>query len=231
MLLRLFQTLKKISIDFLIEMDIYGNSYWSKNISDNIEISYPNMLININDLVLINNNKNVCIFGRSFKSSKTDSTVYKLLLMIYDTKGNFIEKYNWNSNPLDSTSEHSIFDVLDLSNGNLLLTVLSNNGMKIEFLEIKPKLTSNNENEEFIIKSLLYPNPAIDKLTFFQIPNGTVSYEIFDIFGERVLSTPSSLRDATPQEGNFKIDVSFLPPGIYFLKLNNQVKPIKFVKI
>jgi hypothetical protein len=56
--------------------------------------------------------------------------------------------------------------------------------------------------------------------------------KIFNIFGECVLTTPSSLRDDTPpKEGNFKIDVSGLIPGIYFLKLNNKLTAIKFLKL
>ncbi|OGU60420.1 MAG: hypothetical protein A2X64_05890 [Ignavibacteria bacterium GWF2_33_9] len=77
---------------------------------------------------------------------------------------------------------------------------------------------------------IIYPNPTSDKLTISKIPEGVVSYEIFDIFGNRVLSTPSSLRDATPQEGNWEIDVSKLSPGIYFIKIGTQ-PPLKFVKI
>lgn len=101
-----------------------------------------------------------------------------------------------------------------------------NGGCEWGDLSWPPKGVSVNENpsKEFLI----FPNPTSDKLTLSQIPDGSVSYEIFDIFGGRVLSAPS-LRD-TPQEGNLEIDVSKLLSGIYFLKLNNQ-PPVKFVKI
>ena len=84
--------------------------------------------------------------------------------------------------------------------------------------------------------ALLFPNPATDFITI-DLSNVILrvnpwvegqEIRIFDIFGERVLSTPS-LR-ATPQKGNFEIDVSILTPGIYFLKLNNQ-PPVKFIKL
>jgi hypothetical protein len=78
------------------------------------------------------------------------------------------------------------------------------------------------------VNTIIFPNPATDKITISNTPVGAVSYEIFDIFGCKILSTPS-LRD-TPQEGNWEIDVSRLLPGIYFLKLNN-LPPVKFIKI
>lgn len=79
-------------------------------------------------------------------------------------------------------------------------------------------------------KFTFFPNPTSVKLTLSNIPDGAMSFEIFDIFGVIVLSTPSSLSDATPQEGNYEIDVSGLTSGIYFLKLNNQ-QPVKFIKL
>jgi hypothetical protein len=42
-----------------------------------------------------------------------------------------------------------------------------------------------------------------------------------------IQSTPS-LR-ATPQRGELQIDVSFLSPGVYFIKIGNRVE--KFVKM
>lgn len=75
-----------------------------------------------------------------------------------------------------------------------------------------------------IYKSMLFPNPVCDELTISQIPYGVVSYEIFDIFGNRVLSLE------TIHELPLQIDVSMLTPGLYFLKLNNQ-PPVKFIKL
>lgn len=72
---------------------------------------------------------------------------------------------------------------------------------------------------------LLYPNPTSEKLTLSQIPDGAVSYEIFDIFGERVLPV-ETIHELSQQN----IDVSGLPTGVYFLKLNNQ-PPLKFIKL
>lgn len=57
------------------------------------------------------------------------------------------------------------------------------------------------------------------------VQNGEI--RIYNILGECVLSTPS-LR-ATPQEGKFRIDVSNLPSGVYFVRLGDWVG--RFVKI
>jgi hypothetical protein len=77
----------------------------------------------------------------------------------------------------------------------------------------------------------IFPNPASNYITLQangRLPQKEI--QIFNIFGERVLFTPSSLRDDTPQEGNFKINVSSLPPGIYFIRIGVE-KPLKFLKI
>ncbi len=80
----------------------------------------------------------------------------------------------------------------------------------------------------------LSPSPASD---FIEITlpwndhtlKGVVEgVRIFNIFGEEV-STPSLLRNATPQEGNFKIDVSALSPGVYFVRVGEKVG--KFLKM
>jgi hypothetical protein len=80
------------------------------------------------------------------------------------------------------------------------------------------------ETKDFTV----FPNPVNTFLYLSNIYNGAVSYEIFDVFGELVLST-QPLRE-TPQERNWEIDVSGLSSGVYFLKLNNQ-KPVKFIKL
>jgi hypothetical protein len=53
------------------------------------------------------------------------------------------------------------------------------------------------------------------------------SIEIFNIFGEEE-STPSVFQTATPQEGNYKIDISYLPTGVCFIKIGDKFE--KFIK-
>jgi hypothetical protein len=88
-----------------------------------------------------------------------------------------------------------------------------------------------NLPEKTEIKLLISPNPATDYITISLSPAGGGrgwTPEIFNIFGEKE-STPSSLRDATPQEGNFRIVVSKLAPGVYFIKIGDKFE--KFIKM
>lgn len=53
--------------------------------------------------------------------------------------------------------------------------------------------------------------------------------KIYSVLGGCVMTTLSLLRNATPpMEGNFRIDVSQLPAGVYFVRFNNKALP--FVK-
>lgn len=84
--------------------------------------------------------------------------------------------------------------------------------------------TPNGVNYNFENCIMLFPNPTTDKLAISQIPDGAVSYEIFDIFGNKVLPLEAI------HELPLQIDVSSIYPGVYFLKLNNQ-PPVKFIKL
>ena len=93
-------------------------------------------------------------------------------------------------------------------------------------LDVNEEITTNNEIS-------ISPNPARDYIEIsLDSPSikrglGGVSFEIFNIFGEKI-STPSLLRNATPQEGNIKIDISNVAPGVYFIKIGDKFE--KFVK-
>ncbi|OGU58327.1 MAG: hypothetical protein A2X64_09925 [Ignavibacteria bacterium GWF2_33_9] len=66
----------------------------------------------------------------------------------------------------------------------------------------------------------VYPNPVKDKLSVSDFSEGKIEFEIYDMLGIKRI------------EGKVfnEIYVAFLPKGIYFLKLNNNNKVIKFVK-
>jgi hypothetical protein len=97
-------------------------------------------------------------------------------------------------------------------------------------------------------KISIYPNPARDYIEInmdaIEAINPTLKrgvderYEIriFDMLGELVAQTPSSVlyqsvsyQSHTRASDPLKIDVSFLSPGIYFIKIGNRVE--KFVKM
>ncbi|OGU59237.1 MAG: hypothetical protein A2X64_01720 [Ignavibacteria bacterium GWF2_33_9] len=77
---------------------------------------------------------------------------------------------------------------------------------------------------ESLSNVIIYPNPVFSTLSLSQIPEGSVSFEIFDIFGKCVLSV-ETIHELSLQ----KIDVSFLPPGVYFVRIGDIVQ--KFVKM
>ena len=71
-------------------------------------------------------------------------------------------------------------------------------------------------------KTQLYPNPAINKVTITNLPEKTISIEIFTTKGEKIM-------DLEKQE---KIDIEKLPSGVYQIKIKTPTKTInrKLVK-
>jgi len=82
---------------------------------------------------------------------------------------------------------------------------------------------------------LLSPNPATDFLEIsYSLSNNhwvnhMVDYQdigIYNVFGTKF--PPRLNSSATPQEGNLRLDVSSLSPGVYFVKIGDNVA--KFIK-
>lgn len=67
------------------------------------------------------------------------------------------------------------------------------------------------------------PNPANDVLVISDKGKGIREIEIVDLFGRRVLKS-----EVRGQRSEVSINVASLSPGIYFLKVGNEVR--KFVK-
>jgi len=89
------------------------------------------------------------------------------------------------------------------------------------FYFTKYKQTSSSKKNEDDNLNLFFPNPATEKLTLINIPDNATEFEIYDQFGNRQISGLIS----------GQIDVSLLPEGVYFIKLNNSQRPLKFLKI
>ena len=104
-------------------------------------------------------------------------------------------------------------------------------------------MEENNYHDQFSI----FPNPGTDYIEISYSPSrkrglGGVSDElpvkIYNVFGQEVNLTPplSKLGEGENNplyppflRGNLKIDVSGLPPGLYFVKVGERVG--QFVKI
>jgi hypothetical protein len=75
-------------------------------------------------------------------------------------------------------------------------------------------------------QATISPNPATEYITV-EVPNiePLQEIELYNIFGECVLSVETGLRPVST-----KIDVSALPPGVYFVRVGNE-KPMKFMVV
>ncbi len=82
-----------------------------------------------------------------------------------------------------------------------------------------------DETDELQYK--LFPNPTSDYIEITQ-PFDVYIVQIYDILGVEVLSTPSAAHPPL-REGNLRIDVSALAPGMYFIRIGNQIQ--KFIKL
>jgi hypothetical protein len=87
------------------------------------------------------------------------------------------------------------------------------------------------DDTEIDLSISVSPNPATDYITIdlsFQHMQES-EIEIFDIFGNEI-HPPRLASQATPQEGNLRIDISSLNAGVYFVRIGSE-KPVKFIKI
>jgi len=92
------------------------------------------------------------------------------------------------------------------------------------------EVVESDKIKEFSIS----PNPATDFLEIsYSDANHTLKgvvntdIAIFNVLGEKI--PPRLISSATPQEWNFRLDVSSLPSGVYFVRVVDKVG--KFVKI
>jgi hypothetical protein len=75
-----------------------------------------------------------------------------------------------------------------------------------------PALTSVNRDQINHSSIIIYPNPSTDKITLKGIDfNQVMATEIFDCFGKTIV------KEGNP---NNELDISSLPPGVYFLKIS-----------
>ncbi|MBS4000967.1 MAG: CotH kinase family protein [Desulfobulbaceae bacterium] len=83
---------------------------------------------------------------------------------------------------------------------------------------------------------LIYPNPASDYIEISRNINhmlksgveAVLEIKIFNTLGECVITTPP-LQDTPSAKGNLRIDISFLPCGVYYVRTGNLTR--MFVKM
>ncbi len=131
---------------------------------------------------------------------------------------------NYGSNVLALTYEDGNCDEA----GNFDITARAIVSGIADFLDIwgKTSTTINLESNPIVI----YPNPAGNKLNIDFKANFNGKIIVFDSFGRKVL-----LKNINNLE-KYTCDISYLKPGVYFLKTmnsksnNTQMKTIRFVK-
>ncbi|MFL2611059.1 MAG: T9SS type A sorting domain-containing protein, partial [Flavobacteriaceae bacterium] len=103
----------------------------------------------------------------------------------------------------------------------------------LNIIEVSTSLDCQGKHKEYIYidkKSQIYPNPSTDNLNI--LIGGDSSHSeiyIIDIYGHIVYSEKIKL---DIMSRNFKLDISMLPIGNYFLKIhsNSGFETIKFIK-
>lgn len=109
-----------------------------------------------------------------------------------------------------------------------------------EFLNTIVKWVLNTEtsvDKSYIANNnlVISPNPAsdyieinIERFTSLQ-KFCTSEIQIYNTFGECVLTTPSLL-DTPSEQGNVRIDISHLPAGLYFIQIGDYIGKFSLIK-
>jgi len=125
--------------------------------------------------------------------------------------------------------------------GNCRIILKATDGIATDETSFNVTVMKPTEVEENQISSnsmFISPNPATDFLEISCSPssnhrvNPMVDYQdvvIYNVFGEKVLTTPYLTPSPSPKERGVRIDVSILSSGVYFVKVGEKVG--KFVKI
>lgn len=143
-------------------------------------------------------------------------------ILIISTDGGLIweNQYNKNNSGLFSRNEH-----YSVSYGNSAKNIFVFSWLLGYYV-----YDDGTDVNEITDGSIVSPNPARD---YIEIQNIILSetknseLDIYNITGEKI-HTSSSLRNATPKNGNLRIDISQLIPGVYFIKIGNKYE--KFIK-
>jgi len=244
---------------FAIEYDTYWNQFPADSYNDpngnHIGVFCSGALPNTSDhksqFCLGTNNTIITL--------RSDGTIYyskidynaeenKLNIYLDSTK-------NFNSSFME-ISNVDLSKLLNLSEGKAFVGFSAATGTSTETHEILSwnfcsnyKPITSIQNDDFKIQDGEYlycsPNPAtdfieisypgIDRMVNHKVNeanhalNSVVNSEIaiYNVFGEKI--PPRLTSSSTPQEGNLRLDVSGLPPGMYFLRVGEKIG--KFLKI
>jgi hypothetical protein len=194
-----------------IKKEIIFDKYHDIVFTDIVPFSYKNRLL-------------ACGFKREIL---TDAQYWSYFVMEFDDNFNLIYEYFWDRDKVDKGLNKIILDESRSSYFVIGSSQYNTQAYIAKFNEVTDVI-ENTSIDEICIS----PNPASDYIEINvragSKPALMIDFEIFNIFGEKIPPRHFALQNATPQEGNFKIDISNLPAGVYFVKVGDKFK--KFMK-
>lgn len=187
-----------------------AKSFWSSTFNFTTELAQPSITRPKQ------NEENVEALLEVLWESKEDISYYHLQIA-YD--------FEFKNIIYDISSIYELKQIIDLDDNTVYycrVRAVTDDNFSVWSEIIKFKTHDPNSiNSDLINTISVYPNPVSASLSISQIPEEAFYYEIFNEFGLKV--NFGILRK--------EINISYLPSGIYFLKLNNSAKPIKFIKL
>ena len=104
------------------------------------------------------------------------------------------------------------FTIADITNDNQLDMMIGNLSGGLSYFSSDSSLINPIEENELTNNLSIFPNPSTNEINIKSTNMGVVN--INDIVGKRILTT-------IKEEIKIRIDISFLPKGIYIIELNN----------
>jgi len=173
--------------------------------------------------------------GQTISTASTEFHVYTLNWfpdrLVFSVDG--VEHYTYNPPVKDASTWPFNADQYLLFNVAILPDIASSfteSTMEIDYVRVYQESTLSIPSTETAMDTLVYPNPAKDRLTIKtnRSINESVSFQLFDLNGRMITSLNASF-----VEGKLIHNISALQDGLYFIKLelpNQETITIKFIK-
>ena len=141
--------------------------------------------------------------------------------------GSTVDHFVYSGGDNDVTTEHmkvtggnhtwpgSVFDLPGL-NTNQDINASMEAWQFFSRFDINGALTTSAVNEFDNRNASIYPNPSNSKINLSLNFSEKLNYELFSLLGQQLII-------GTIKSSNQEIDLSNLPPNIYYLKLDNQI--------
>ena len=217
----------------------YGNTeFWDSATTVSITNNMPVVDIDIIVIPMGVMNGNSVIYGRVLEDDgeKAIDPVVNADVYIQKSEQDDI----WQTTAKTTTNSNGEYEFRNLPTGKYrvkldipgldvnpsdTVRLYGNDSADIDIIIPKDGVNVRNFKEKTI---KIYPNPTTGKFT---IENGELqikNIEIYNIIGHLVFTNVSQMSQPSPLSQETIIDISSLPNGLYFLKINNKV--VKIIK-